>query len=31
MYDGQIECENKPQTAFAPKLNSGKNEWADLI
>ena len=31
MYDGQIEHENKPQTAFAPKFNSGKNRWADPI
>ena len=31
MYDGQIERENKPHTAFAPKFNSGKNEWADPI
>jgi hypothetical protein len=31
MYDGQTECENKPQTALAPKFNSGKNECADPI
>ena len=31
MYDGQIKCQNKPQTAFAPKFNSGKNEQADPI
>lgn len=31
MYDGQTECENKRQTAFAPKFNSGKNKWADPI
>lgn len=24
MCDGQTECENKPQTASAPKFNSGK-------